>query len=136
MPASARLRIEDYKSTTRVSGMASDLRLKTYKGTAEVSGQNGALDVETYKGEISIAFAALPKPVTLETYKGEIQLRIPAGAGFEVDADTGRHGDFATEFDMTTRTGGSRGRAHGVVNGGGPRISFETDKGTLRLVKR
>jgi len=135
MPATAHLRIEDYKSRTRVNGLASDLHLKTYKGTVEVARQNGAVELETYKGEISIAFEALTKPVTLETYKGDIQLRIPASARFEVDADTGRRGDFATEFEMTTKTGGSRGRSHGMVNGGGPRISFETDKGSLRLVK-
>jgi hypothetical protein len=136
MPATAHLWIEDYKSTTRVSGLASDLRIKTYKGSVDVVRQNGGVELETYKGEISIAFEALMKPVTLETYKGDIQLRIPTSAHFEVDADTGRHGDFATEFEMTTRTGGSRGRAHGIVNGGGARISFETDKGSLRLVKQ
>ena len=136
MPATAHLRIEDYKSTTRVTGLASDLRLKTYKGTVDVARQNGAVDLETYKGEISIAFEALTKPVTLETYKGDIQLKIPASARFEVDADTGRRGDFATEFEMTTKTGGSRGRARGIVNGGGPRISFETDKGSLKIEKQ
>jgi hypothetical protein len=136
MPATAKLSIEDYKSATRVSGLASDLRLRTYKGTADVAGQKGALDLETYKGEITIAFAALTKAVTLETYKGEIALRIPASAGFEVDADAGRHGEFETQFDMTTRTSGSHGRFRGTVNGGGPTISFETDKGTLRLVKQ
>jgi putative adhesin len=132
MPATARLRVEDYKSATRVSGLDSDLRLRTYKGTVDVAGQRGELDLETYKGEVAIAFAALSKPVKLETYKGEIRLRIPASSGFEVDADTGRRGDFETDFELATRTG-SRGRIHGAANGGGPRISFETDKGSLRL---
>ena len=103
MPRSARLRVEDYKSATRVSGLESDLRLQTYKGTVEVSGQNGAVDLETYKGEVAISFAALAKPVRLQTYKGEIRLRLPGSSAFEVDADTGRRGDFETQFEMTTR---------------------------------
>jgi DUF4097 and DUF4098 domain-containing protein YvlB len=134
MPATARLRVEDYKSATRVSGLDSDLRLRTYKGTVEVAGQRGAVDLETYKGDVAIAFAALSKPVRLETYKGDIRLRIPASSGFEVDADAGRRGDFATEFDLTSRTGSHRIR--GTANGGGPKISFETDKGSLRLERQ
>jgi|KBSMisStandDraft_5_1062788.scaffolds.fasta_scaffold372783_2 hypothetical protein len=135
MPRSARLHVEDYKSATRVSGLTSDLRLQTYKGTADVSGQNGEVDLDTYKGEVTISFAALAKPVRLQTYKGEIRLRLPASSAFEVDADTGRRGDFETQFEMTTRSGGSSRRIRGLVNGGGPMISFETDKGSLTLAK-
>ena len=135
MPRTARLRVEDYKSATRVSGLESDLRLQTYKGTVEVTGQNGAVDLETYKGEVVISFAALAKAVRLQTFKGEIRLRLPASSAFDVDADTGRRGDFETEFEMTSRSGGSSGRIRGAVNGGGPKISFQTDKGSLSLAK-
>ena len=93
------------------------------------------MDLETYKGEVAIGFAALSKPVRLQTYKGEIRLRLPASSAFDVDADTGRRGDFETEFEMTSRSGGSSGRIRGAVNGGGPKISFETDKGSLALAK-
>jgi hypothetical protein len=134
MPQTARLRVEDYKSATRIGGLDSDLRLNTYKGTVEVAGQKGAVDLETYKGEVTIAFATLSKPIRLQTYKGDIRLRIPAASGFEVDADAGRKGDFETEFELSSRAG-RHGRVHGTANGGGATISFETDKGSLRLEK-
>jgi hypothetical protein len=134
MPATASLKIEDYKSDTKLTGLKADLRVRTYKGTVAVRDQDGAVDLETYKGEISIAFAQLSKPVRLETYKGDIRLRIPAAAGFELDADTGRRGDFETQFELASRTG-SHGRIHGTAGSGGPRISFDTDKGSLRLEK-
>jgi len=137
MPATARLSVNDYKSATRLSGLKSDLTVKTYKGTVDVSGHEGAVSLETYKGEVTIAFVALSKPVRLETYKGEIGLRLPAASAFELDADIGRKGDFHSDFDVVMRShGGSHGRIHGTVNGGGPKISFETDKGSLRLVKQ
>jgi hypothetical protein len=135
MPATAGLSIEDYKSDTKLTGLKADLRMRTYKGTVAVRDQDGAVDLETYKGEVSLEFSALSKPVTLETYKGEIRLRLPSSAGFELDADLGRRGDFDTQFEMATRSGGSHGRVHGTVNGGGPRVSFDTDKGSLRLEK-
>lgn len=135
MPATASLKIDDYKSETRLTGLKADLRVRTYKGTVAVWAQDGAVDLETYKGEVSIAFAALAKPVTLETYKGDVRLRLPSSAGFELDADLGRHGDFGTQLEMATRSGGKRGRIHGTVNGGGPKVSFETDKGSLSLEK-
>jgi len=133
MPATASLKIEDYKSETKLTGLRADLRLRTYKGTVQVWAQDGAVDLETYKGEVSIAFAALAKPVTLETYKGDVRLRVPSSAGFELDADLGRRGDFETQLEMATRSAGKHGRVHGTVNGGGPKVSFETDKGSLRL---
>jgi hypothetical protein len=135
MPATASLKIDDYKSDTKLTGLKADLRVRTYKGTVAVWDQDGAVDLETYKGEVSIAFGALAKPVTLETYKGDIRLKLPSSAGFEMDADLGRRGDFDTQFDMATRSGGKQGRIHGTINGGGPKISFETDKGSLRLEK-
>ena len=132
MPATAHVRVEDYKSATRVEGLDSDLRLRTYKGTVEVAGQKGAVDLETYKGEVDIAFASLTKPVRLETGKGEIRLRIPRASGFEIETDTGRRGGFETDFELASRTG-KRGKIHATANGGGPAISFRTDKGSLKL---
>jgi len=136
MPATASLTIQDYKSDTKLAGLKADLKIRTYKGTVAVQDQDGAVDLETYKGEVSIAFAALAKPVTLETYKGDIRLRLPSSAGFELDADLGRRGDFDTQFEMATRSGGMHDRVHGTINGGGPKVSFETDKGSLRIEKQ
>jgi DUF4097 and DUF4098 domain-containing protein YvlB len=138
MPRTARLSIDDYKSRIKVGELAADLDLETYKGTATLGPLDGAVRINTYKGDVRAEFAAFRKDSRFETYKGEIELRLPRDSRFDLDADTGRRGDVDIDFDITTR---STSRRHseelrGAVNGGGPRLKFETYKGSLRLKTR
>jgi len=134
MPATARLEIEDYKSEINVSNLKADLRLHTYKGTARVASLDGAARVETYKGDVRVEFARFAHSSRFDTHKGEIDVRLPRDSRFELDADSGRHGDIESDFAMMTHAGRSRGaRATGAVNGGGPDLRMTTYKGTLRI---
>jgi hypothetical protein len=135
MPATVQLEINDYKSDIRVSNLDSDLKLNTYKGTVSVVHLNGAARVETYKGTVRLEFARFQKDSRFGTYKGEIELRMPRASAFDLDAETGRHGDLNTEFAMTISAGrSSSGHSSGTVNGGGPKLRFTTHKGTLRII--
>ena len=131
MPSTARLQIDDYKSAIRVAGRKADVKIDTYKGTVDIDGQDGAVEIDTYKGDISIAYARFAKPSAFETYKGEVRLRLPGGSGFELDAEMGKRGDLATDFEVV----GSHedGDLRGAVGGGGPKLSFRTHKGSLTL---
>lgn len=134
MPATARLEIKDHKSGINVSNLKADLRLDTYKGTARVTGLDGAAHVDTYKGDMRVEFARFSSASRFETHKGEIVVRLPKDSRFELDADTGRHGDIESDFAMTTRAGHSRtARVEGTINGGGPRLRLTTYKGVLRV---
>ena len=134
MPATARLDIKDHKSGINVSNLKADLRLDTYKGTARVTGLDGAARVETYKGDMRVEFARFSHASRFDTHKGEIEVRLPRDSRFELDADTGRHGDIESDFAMMTHASHSRGaRAQGAVNGGGPDLRLTTYKGTLRI---
>jgi hypothetical protein len=76
--------------------------------------------------------------VTAETYKGSIVLHLPGAAAFELSAESGR-GDLLVEFPAAETSASGRHRrglvARGAVNGGGPRVSLKTDKGSLALRK-
>ena len=132
MPRTAFLKIDDYKSDTRITGLRSDLNLDTYKGRVEIKDLEGALRLETYKGEVEITFSHLADDSTIETYKGEISLRLPQRDGFDLDTELGRRGTLDTDFSLA----GLHRSDHdyrGAVNGGGPRLRLETYKGTYRL---
>ncbi|HKA37846.1 MAG TPA: DUF4097 family beta strand repeat-containing protein [Thermoanaerobaculia bacterium] len=135
MPATARLDIEDHKSDIKVSDLKADLRLDTYKGTARVTNLDGAARVQTHKGDARVEFARYSHASRFETYKGTIELQMPRDSRFELDADSGRHGDVETDFAIMSHAGrSSRGyRASGSVNGGGPDLRMTTTKGTLRI---
>ncbi len=80
---------------------------------------------------------AVPLPaggrVEIDTYKGEIEVSLPKTAAFDLDADSGRRGDFRSDFEVGVRSGG---RTRMALNGGGPRLFLTTHKGNLKLSAR
>ncbi len=133
MPRKADLDVKDYKSKIDVTGLAGELSVDSYKGTIRVQDLAGSIRLNTYKGEATVAIASLTSASRLETYKGEIEVSLPKSAPFDLDADAGRRGDFRSGFGTSLSSGG---RAAASVNGGGPRLSFSTYKGSLKLTAR
>jgi len=144
MPRTARLEIDDYKSDVKVSGLAAALDLETYKGDVLVHDLEGTARFETYKGEMRVELARLAGDVSFSTYKGRCELTLPKDSRFTVDADTGRRGSFESDFSVTSGASSRHGHrrddderdVHGDVNGGGPRVHFDTYKGALVLRAR
>ncbi len=133
MPRKADLDVKDYKSKIDVAGLAGELAVDSYKGTIRVRDLAGSIRLNTYKGEAAVAIASLTSASRLETYKGDIEVSLPKSAPFDLDADAGRRGDFRSEFGTSLSSGG---RAAASLNGGGPKLSFSTYKGTLKLSAR
>ncbi len=135
MPKTARLQVKDYKSVSRIRGLAGSLELDTYKGRVEIAGAEGPVDLETYKGDVRAEFDRYAAS-RFETYKGDIEIALPPSAAFDLDADVGRGGRLSTDVALVTGASGwsgDRERQRGSVNGGGPELRLETYKGTFRL---
>lgn len=136
MPATASLKIKDYKSDLTVNNLESRADLYTYKGTVEVKNLKGGVDLETYKGKCEIEFSDLEES-SLETYKGKIAVMIPRGEGFSVDADLGRRVDLDSDFELisrSTRRSRHEERFRGSIHGGGPTVKMKSYKGTFKLL--
>ncbi|HEY4611731.1 MAG TPA: DUF4097 family beta strand repeat-containing protein [Bacteroidota bacterium] len=138
MPKTANLKVKDYKSESSVTDVKGDIEFNTYKGEVRITGVEGGVDLETYKGDVRIEYVSLSRSNRFETYKGEIEIVVPRGKGFELDADMGGRGDLQTDFNVeeryrSRRDRDRRGQYRSDVNGGGPRFSLETYKGTYRL---
>jgi Putative adhesin len=139
VPRTSALKIHDYKSDTDVKDFAGPLTLETYKGSVVLTGLSGALDLETYKGEVRAAFERLSGDVHVETYKGDVVLTLPSKAGFELRSDAGRRGNLVSDFEGTgsVRTSRRSGlRSSATVNGGGPKVTLSTEKGSLAIRRR
>jgi hypothetical protein len=138
MPRTAAFRLKDHKSRIRVSGLDGDLELDSYKGVVDLAGVPG-VRLKTYKGEVAAHFDRFERDSSFETYKGEILLELPSGAGFDLDADTGKRGDLDSDFEIAMRASGrdrDGGGYRGRVNGGGPELRLETYKGSFRIRQR
>jgi hypothetical protein len=134
MPRTASLRLKDYKSDVRLGRLGGNAEIETYKGTVLVETLDGGLRAQTYKGDIKVTMAGVRRDLRAETYKGSIEIVAPRTAAFTLDAESDRGEVGVRGFGVTMTTRGRRGeRAHGAVNGGGPAIHLETNKGTVRL---
>ncbi len=136
MPRTAKLEIKDYKSETRIDGIKSTIQLNTYKGTVEITNLDGGIELETYKGRVRVAIDDLKNDSRFQTYKGDITVRVPKKSGFDLKTEFGRRVDFDSEFSFDSREHGDRRRHQSYqdkVNGGGPSLEFESEKGNIRL---
>lgn len=135
MPAGAHLAIDDYKSKVKLEGVRGELEVKTYKGEVKATGLEGRVQLWTYKGDVRIVFARLGGDVTLKTYKGYIEARLPHDAAFDLEAETGSHGNLESDFGLSVSRHGHAGLIRSSVGSGGPHVRFSTHKGTLALRK-
>lgn len=136
MPRTARLEIKDYKSKTRIDNLKSTIQLNTYKGTVEIAGLDGEIELETYKGTVRVSMNRLNGDSRFETYKGEIAVYIPKKSGFDLRTSFGRRVDFDSDFSINSSEHGGKKRhdnRQNKVNGGGPLLEFESEKGDIRL---
>lgn len=134
MPATAKLKIKDYKSDSKIQDITSSIKMETYKGTVVIENVEGPVDIETYKGDVTIDFSRYSDECRFETYKGKIDLTLPKDAGFKLDADLGRRADFDCDFDLNIKRKSRRDDYYrATVNGGGPILSIDTDKGDIRI---
>ena len=137
MPATAELKIDDYKSDTKINNLISDLDLETYKGRVSINNFSGKLNLETYKGDVNVGYTELKENCSFDTYKGEVTLSLPSKAKFNFDFEMGKKGDYSSDFDMMLKKYDSDdGDFKGQVNGGGATIKFSTYKGEISLRER
>lgn len=136
MPKTAELEIDDYKSETRIENLQADIKMETYKGRVDILGLTGGIDLETYKGDAVIDFTELKNDCKFDTYKGSVELNLDSNSKFDLDVDLGKRGDFDCDFDYSINGRKHHDEVRGSVNGGGPRLEFETYKGDLRIRKK
>jgi len=95
-----------------------------------------ALNITLDRGDITLRPSATNFPkIDVRTHSGDLELAIPAGAKFDLRAETG-HGDFENDWGppLTTEARGHGGGVSGTV-GSGPTLLVATDRGTITVRK-
>jgi hypothetical protein len=133
MPKTARLTIRDHRSDIDVAGLQGALNLTTHRGTAHLQGLSGALHLDTHRGDIQVDFASFTAASSIANYRGTIEISMPKATRFDVQSNSGRRGSVETDFSMVTTVSGRDHGVHGKVNGGGPSLHIETERGEVRL---
>jgi hypothetical protein len=137
MPKTAQLSISDHRSDTEVSGLQGTLSLTTHRGTAHLRALGGALHLDTYRGDAEVEFASFNAASSVKTYRGTVQLSMPKSSRFDLQTNSGRHGSIYTDFAVMRQAAGRRGESnHGSVNGGGPALRIEAERGEIQVHAR
>jgi hypothetical protein len=149
MPRQARLKVDVFSASVQVSGAGDDVGIDGFSADVTIEGLNGRLQADVYSGDLratavrggvrfdsfsgdaDVAFDALTDDSSFDTFSGNVTLSVPAGAGFDLDSETGM-GDLDAAFDTSTLER-DENSVRGPVNGGGPRVGFDTFSGTLTL---
>ena len=134
MPKSAQLTIRDHRSETEVTGLQGALNLETQRGSAHLRGLGGALHLDTHRGDVQVEFSTFTANSSITNYRGTVELSMPRNSRFDLQTNSGRRGSVETDFSVMTHTMSRRGETvHGAVNGGGPSLRIETERGDVRI---
>ena len=134
MPKSAQLTIRDHRSDTEVTGLQGALNFTTQRGTAHLTGLGGALHLDTHRGDIHADFSSFTANSSITNYRGTVEVSMPKSSRLDLQTNSGRRGSVETDFSVMTRTAIRRGgTVSGTVNGGGPSLRIETERGEVRI---
>jgi len=116
-------------------GYAGRLTAKTVSADIEAGALSGDTTVHTTSGDVRVSFSAMPARLEASSTSGTITLRLPADAGFTLDARS-TSGDISCKFPITvseSQTGGGRHALHGVVQAGAGKVLAHTVSGDIRI---
>lgn len=152
VPKNINLRLDSYRNgVIRVTGTSGAIRIHTQNNDVFLKDVSGSATGWSYKGSFQASFDSVTKgkPISFESYNGSIDISLPS----DLQADTKFRtatGKLLTDFDIKPqpqppiKTTNPNGDATieldefvlGKVNGGGPLLSIETEKGDIFIRKR
>lgn len=128
---------ETSNGPVRGDGVKGHLDVTTSNGPVAISAADLAsgkpVRIKTSNGSVRLAMNRLTTDVIAHTSNGPIELRLPAGSGANVRAET-RHGKVESDFDVSATTQ-SKSELAGRIGGGGPSLELETSNGNIRLAR-
>lgn len=130
------LRAQSVSGTVTAPTVSGRAEVQTVSGDIRVEGQRLRGDFETVSGDVTIA-GSLERggTTTVSSHSGQIEMRLPRGAGAEVEFTT-----FSGDMDLSvagarvTRT--SRREREVLLGRGGARVELRTFSGNVKLADR
>ncbi|HEX6370465.1 MAG TPA: DUF4097 family beta strand repeat-containing protein [Longimicrobium sp.] len=116
----------------RVANATGRVEIEAVSGNVTVNGTRLRGNVQSVSGNLVVA-GSVGGAFTLESHGGNVELRLPSGAGAEVEVET-FSGSLRSDFGGGARDG-SRER-HVTIGRGGPTVSITTFSGDVKLLRR
>ncbi len=107
------------------------LDLETTNGGVTIRGTGATVDVRTSNGDVSFDGTFSDGSQQIATTNAPITLRLPAGAGFALDASTTNAKVTLDGFTIRTTGATSGSTMQGVVGTGGPRVVLRSSNAAI-----
>ncbi len=101
-------------------------------GDSSFKNIRGSMVVEADRTNLRIELAKLDASSRIEVDRGDVDMAVSNGQGFNLDTSLTRRSSIDTSYPIQTRSY-RRDKVSGPVNGGGPRLAIQVDRGRVRL---
>jgi hypothetical protein len=131
-----RVDIASDRSELNLVDVAGRITLEVDRGeSSRLENVRGSLRIDGDRTDFDIELARLDDRSSIETDRGNIRIEVPKSQGLTIDADLTRRSDFDADDLTVQKRHGDERRFTADVNGGGPTLIVEADRGRIRLVK-
>lgn len=136
LPAGVRLDASTVNGKIRIAGATSEVRARSVNGGIEATSSGGPVRASTVNGGIDVRMASLAGTESLQysTVNGSVKVHLPADVNAEIELST-VNGGLESDFPLTMQGRMDRRNIKARLGNGGPRITFSTVNGSVRLLK-
>ena len=128
-----RIRIDTDRTPVSANELSGEIQIKMDRGKATVTRFQGRLDLDTDRTDSQLHAVRIEGDSRLNIGRGECEMKIPDSQGLNLNSRLGRRERFYNDFGLTVNSIHDRNNIEGVINGGGPRLTIEGDRGVIRL---
>jgi hypothetical protein len=131
-----RTRLETDRSPLIASDLEGDIHITIDRGSAELTNLRGSLKVETDRTNGQVRALRLSGDSSIEIDRGTFDLGLSQSQGLNLVANLSKRSGFNSDFEITmppTGKGRDRKSFEATINGGGPRLLIESDRGVINL---
>jgi hypothetical protein len=127
--------VSDRSELTLVD-LAGRIGLEVDRGSSSrLENVRGSLRINGDRTHFAIELASLDDRSSIEVDRGDVRIEVPPAQGLTIDADLTRRSGFDADDLQVQRRRGDDRRFTADVNGGGPTLTLESDRGRIQLVK-
>jgi hypothetical protein len=126
--------LEASRSEVQAADLSGRVRARMDRaGTSRFSDIRGSIDVVADRTNLRIGFARLEES-RIEIDRGDAEVSVVRGQGLNLHTNLSRRANFDTNLQVP-KPNNRRNREgpSGSINGGGPRLAIEADRGRVRL---
>jgi hypothetical protein len=128
-----RIDLDASRSEVDAADLTGSMRITLERGdNSSFRNLRGSFDIEAQRTNLRIDLARLDASSSVEIQRGDIDMSVARSQGFNLDTSLGRRADFDSSIPLQVRSS-RQTNPSGPVNGGGPRLSIQADRGRVRL---